>query len=328
MELSALSVSLMYSSIAQSTMKQYQACLLKYVNWCQQMNMVAFPLYQQNLILFVTELSLTLSHGYIKSHLAAVNFFSHTNGYTTSFVPFKRLYLLLRGIKKYQGKKFKKEKRIPVTPEMLFSIKFNLFNSSLIYNNKLMIWAAMLTAFFGFLRVSEYTSPNVHSFLPESTLCYNDITLQNTQISLTLKASKTDPFRSGTTVRLAANGSPLCPVAALSAFMMNHPSQSGPLFVFHDGKYLTREKISKYLKQFISSMPVKNVSSHSFRIGAATTAARAGYPRWLIQTLGRWSSDCFREYIRISDETIAMVSSSMLEIPTNNMDSYDPDLMV
>ena len=323
-----MSVSLMYSSIAQSTMKQYHACLLKYLNWCQNMNMVAFPVHQQNLILFATELSLTISHGYIKSHLAAINFFAYTNGYTTSFVSFKRLYLLLRGIKKCQAKKFKKAKRIPVTPDMLFTIKFNLFNSSLIYSNKLMIWAAMLTAFFGFLRASEYTSPYVHSFLPESTLCYNDIILQNNQISLVLKASKTDPFRLGTTVRLAANGSPLCPVAALSMFIKNHPSQSGPLFMFHDGKYLTRDKISKYLKQFIASTPIKNISSHSFRIGAATTAARAGHPRWLIQSLGRWSSDCFRDYIRISDETMAMVSSSMLDTPTNNVVCYDPDLMV
>ena len=210
---------------------------------------------------------------------------------------------------------------------MLLSIKFNLFNSSLIYNNKLMIWAAMLTAFFGFLRASEYTSPYTNSFLPESTLCYNDIIIQDNQISLNIKSSKTDPFRSGVTVRLATNHSALCPVAALSSFMENLPSKSGLLFTFRDGKYLTRDKISKYLKQFISSATVKNISSHSFRIGAATTAARVGYPRWLIQSLGRWSSDCFREYIRISDKTIAIVSSSMLNKPNNNISFYDPDLI-
>ena len=258
------------------------------------MNMVAFPLYQQNLVLFVSEMALTLSHGNIKIHLSALNFFSQTNGYITSFAPFRWLYLLLCGIKKCQGKKFKKLKRIPITPEMLFTIKFNLFNSSVHYNDKLMIWAAMLTAFFGFLRVSEYTFSHVNSFIPEATLCYNDITFQINQISLNLKTSKTDPFRSGVIVRLAANGSALCPVAALSLFIQNHPSKHGPLFMFHDGKYLTRQKLSQYLQQFISSNPVQNISFHSFRIGAATTAARAGYPRWLIQSLGRWSSECFR----------------------------------
>ena len=41
-------------------------------------------------------------------------------------------------------------------------------------------------------------------------------------------------------------------------------------------------------------------SSHSFRIGAATTAASAGIPDRTIRTLGRWSSDCYRRYIRLS----------------------------
>jgi len=34
-------------------------------------------------------------------------------------------------------------------------------------------------------------------------------------------------------------------------------------------------------------------SSHSFEIGAASTAAAAGIPDWKIQALGRWSSDCY-----------------------------------
>ena len=40
-----------------------------------------------------------------------------------------------------------------------------------------------------------------------------------------------------------------------------------------------------------------NYASHSFRIGAATTAAAAGIPAWLIKTLGRWNSKAYLAYI-------------------------------
>ena len=48
-------------------------------------------------------------------------------------------------------------------------------------------------------------------------------------------------------------------------------------------------------------------SSHSFRIGAATSAAAVGLPDHLIQTLGRWTGQAYRRYTRTAPDTFLSV---------------------
>ena len=126
----------------------------------------------------------------------------------------------------------------------------------------------------------------------------------------------------GATVGLAANASVYSQVKALSEYVSVHPTRASPLFQFQNKKYVTRKDINNALKTYLG---MKNVSSHSFRIGAASTAASAGYPRWIIQSLGRWTSDCFRQYIRIPDSTITNVSKSLVNT-SNFTNIYDPDV--
>ena len=189
-----------------------------------------------------------------------------------------------------------------------------------------MLRAAMLTAFFEFLRVSEYTSSHVKSFDPAVTLCHSDLLIISPDvIDLRIKASKTDPFRIGSIIRLTRNYSTLCPcpVQALFNYILSATRKSGPLFKFQDGRFLSRRTFAAALNK-LKPAHINNLSSHSFRIGAATTAAAAGHPRWLIQALGRWSSDCYKTYLRISDHTKNLVSRSLAST-FNPGPTFDPD---
>ena len=88
-------------------------------------------------------------------------------------------------------------------------------------------------------------------------------------------------------------------------------NSTSPLYVFQSGNYLTKAKVTSIHRTIFRplGMPTELYSSHSFRIGAATTAAEAGLPPWLIQTLGRWSSNCFTLYIRTPPSVLQKVPS-------------------
>ena len=311
------------TSIAPSTQRQYNRNFHQYRRFCNKYRLLLFPLQQESLILFATRLSRTTSHKNISCKLSAIKFHSHLHGFDADFSSFHRLYRLIRGIKRCQANSFSKPKRLPITPPMLHVLFSNLMTSPMFYADKLMIWAAMLTAFFGFLRISEYTSSHAKSFDPASTLCRTDITFQPSGIDIFLRASKTDPFKTGTTIRLMQNFSSLCPVTALHKYFCATPATQGPLFSFQDGRYLTRRNFMTILNR-LKPAQISNMSTHSFRIGAATTAAAAGHPRWLIQAMGRWTSDCYKVYLRIPDQTRFSVSADMASTKVVG-GTYDPD---
>ncbi len=114
---------------------------------------------------------------------------------------------LLRGIKRCHGERDRNPK-LPITLYILRQLCSVLEESSAPYDN--IIRAAVTLAYAGFLRCGEFTVPTRDSvFNPAIHLARGAVkfwpNMDNaTHMSIMLPASKTDPFRKGVTILVAA----------------------------------------------------------------------------------------------------------------------------
>ena len=130
-------------------------------------------------------------------------------------------------------------------------------------------------------------------------------------VQICIKQSKTDPFRRGVNRYVGKTGADLCPASAMLDYLNMRGMSAGPLFKFEDGRQLTHQQfvdeLCKGLK--LTGIYQEKYCGHSFRSGAATTAAARGVEDSIIKTLGRWESLAYLRYVQISRSQLAGISS-------------------
>ena len=138
----------------------------------------------------------------IKVYLSAVRNLHLEHGLPDPMTDALNLRRLMRGIKRVHGGPA--DHRLPITPNLLHSFRRFLVLS---HPDHLTLWEALLLAFFGFLRSNELLS-----------LKPTDLTRIAEGYQVRIRASKTDPFCMGATIRISPTGDPsLCPVPVLDS---------------------------------------------------------------------------------------------------------------
>lgn len=183
----------------------------------------------------------------------------------------------------------------------LRTIKFQLSKSHLSSLDKLAYWAAFSLAFYGFLRASEFTAPSPSWYSSTEHLTVGDVSCSTNSVRIVLRHSKTNQFGKVEPITVGSNGTSTCPLRAMVKYLARRAQfPHGPLFILSSGRYMTRKDVSNTTKTLLrrAGFNPSGFSSHSYRIGAATTAAAVGLPDHLIQRLGRWRSNTYQVYIR------------------------------
>ena len=298
-------------AISNSTRRTYSAGERRYLGFCTICKWDPLPASDFMLSAFVAHIAGRVKPGTVRVYLAAVRNLHLDLGMPDPTADAVLLPRVTKGVSRAHSPGLSRP-RLPITATVLRQLVHVLLGSQAPIIDRFMLHAAMLLAFHGCLRCGEFTTPADYDHRKHATR--GDIVVDAEGMQFRLKTSKTDPYGKGTTVVVGTCEPPMCATAAMRTYLATSAgTQQDPLFRYKDGRPLSKSAFVDEIRRLLESASIANASNysgHSFRIGAATSAAVAGAPDWQIRAMGRWKSDSVLRYIR--HDSTAMKSLARL----------------
>jgi hypothetical protein len=157
--------------------------------------------------------------------------------------------------------------------------------------------AMFVTAFYGFMRVGEYT---VDLPTDPPRLRLEDVEVSSRDMTVAFSDFKHNSAKKAHVVTIRERqGSAACPVKLMRAYLGLRGLQPGALFVLA-GMAVRKCKFAGVLQRVCRELGwnTDRVKPHSFRIGAACWAMEQGLSDAQIRQMGRWKSNAFKVYLR------------------------------
>ena len=246
----------------------------------------------------------------IETYLSGIRQLHVVRGMANVVIRTERVNLVLRGLKNKNNTEKRRNnegERMPVTAAILELLKDRLQSSEMRGRDQRMTWTVCTLLFHGAFRVHELLCKKSSSFDPDFTLLSQDIEVRgegdNRTLQVKIKAPKEDKTGKAVIVDVFQTRSAVCPVQAFvkwDGYRLKERDQ--PLFRFSSGEPLTGKRLNEIIRERLQGQEGVDgelISSHSFRAGAASSMAAMGFGDEDIQSVGRWSSRAFLEYIKL-----------------------------
>lgn len=176
----------------------------------------------------------------------------------------------------------------------------------------------VIVAFWGMMRLAEvtYTSRTGQPHWINSILRLDVVqrTPGSTSVTLAVRGAKTAKAGVPQFVLLNAQPNVLCPVAAVRRCLLRTQSPQDALFGFGDDYRINLTHsylVSRCTKVWVDHGWL-GLSGHSFCVGGASFRAALGVPHEDIKRLGRWTSDCYKLYLKEYSATDLSITLSLL----------------
>ncbi len=312
----------MVQGIRSSTARTYASAQRRFLDFCNLYHLCPVPCTEETALLYVAHLDkANLSSRSIKVYLSALHSLHIQEGVPYSIGESERLKRALRAV---TIKNPAPRQKLPITYEILTRMRGAVPEDS----DGITYSAAMTLAFFGCLRAAELCV--VETFDPMVNLCFGDISFSTTaegkMVRVHIKRSKTDTMNAGFTLYIGCIASPVCAHCCLQLLQASRLATSSlvrawdPLLVLSTGKPLRKQEFIRFTKQILTIIGIdpSGYSGHSYRAGAATSGAEAGFADYELQLLGRWSSDAYQRYIRAPPALLSRFSHRLASTQSNS----------
>lgn len=175
-----------------------------------------------------------------------------------------------------------------------------------------------VVAFWGMMRLAEVTY-DLEAGQPawiNSILCQDVIqsSPNSTSVTLTVRGAKTAKAGVAQTVLLNAQPNILCPVKAIRRRLHRMTAPTEALFSYGTDPHLNLTRsclVNKCSRVWIAHGHL-GLSGHSFRVSGASFRAALGVSHDHKKRLGRWTSDCYKLYLREYSEDDLSKTISLL----------------
>ncbi len=293
----------LHAATSDNTRKAYRSAIRQFEKWGGRL-----PTDQQTVIRYLLAKAEVLNARTLDLHLTAIAQWHRYQGFRNPIdEPIVRK--AMEGIRRSHGRPKKKAKalRLEHIAQMVEHLRQQPES-----NKRSRDLAIVLTGFFGAFRRSELVSIRIQ-----------DLTWEPEGLIIHLPHSKTDQESAGLTRALPFGAKDVCPGTAIKGWIEQTQLSEGPLFRpinrwdYLGDKALSPGAINELLKRLGEECDfdfVTELSSHSFRRGLSTSAARERVDFDLIKKQGGWKSDAtVWEYIEEGQQLTDNASSPLMD---------------
>ncbi|POW16687.1 hypothetical protein PSTT_01083 [Puccinia striiformis] len=175
-----------------------------------------------------------------------------------------------------------------------------------------------VVAFWGMARMAEltYTSSSGRINLKKGTTTQDVLNFQN-MTTINVHKAKTAKPGEVQVIKLRSINSPLCPVRAIEQRRQATTSDTDSLFGYEGPKgriNLSKRHANQVLAAAWHDLGRPHLTCHSFRVGGATLQHAVGININEIKSLGRWTTNCYKRYVKPLSREEVITSLSILEL--------------
>ena len=297
-------------SLARATWSKYQSC------WSQVQKALGgkgielkFPIDQEMLWTIVAclierKLKATTIDGYVASLKQA----HVVRGFGTTIFDDPFVKAVSKGLKNKEALEPKREK-VVVTAEMMRRWREIIKKRDCCYEDRRMIWMAVLWLFCGSFRPSELLAEGEErgGDVGSKMIRWKDVQKLEEKreqgreevVQIKLRAPKTIRSMPNQVVALPAISSTMCPVLAWKGFIKargGRGEDDDPVFRWQNGGPFNTRELGRMMWGW--SRIGERVTPRDLRAAMPTLLARRGVKEETLKMLGRWKSNAFNSYIR------------------------------